>query len=56
MEFDDISYTYLIQILDEKYYSTTEIAEMQKINHLYKLLKFKSETWLSAIQLGNSKT
>ena len=29
------NYTYLIQILNEKYYSTTNIAELQKINNTY---------------------
>lgn len=52
---DECSYTYLIQILNEKYYSTTDISELQKINTLYKLLKFKSSTWLSSIQPTNFK-
>ena len=49
VELDDSSYTYLLQVLNEKYYSTTNISELQKINNLYKLLKFKSESWLSKI-------
>ncbi|SEU19034.1 hypothetical protein [Enterocloster clostridioformis] len=44
---DDESYNYLIQIISEKYYQTTDIDELKKINQLYKKLKFKSETWLS---------
>ena len=51
VELDDFSYTYLLQILNEKYYQTTDISELQKINNLYKLLKFKSESWLSNIQI-----
>lgn len=47
VELDEESYTYLLQVLNEKYYSTTEIKEMRKINALYKVLKFKSENWLS---------
>lgn len=43
-----------MQILTEKYYSTNNVPELQRINNLYKLLKFKSETWLSAIQPQNS--
>ena len=50
LELNEENYTYLLQILDEKYYSTTEIKEMQKIDDLYKALKFKSETWLSKIK------
>lgn len=49
VDLDEDSYTYLIQILNEKYYSTTNIIEMKKINNLYKLLKFKSESWISDI-------
>ena len=51
VELDDYSYTNLIQILNEKYYETTDIAELKKINDLYKLLKFKSESWLSNISV-----
>ena len=50
VDFDDNSYTYLIQLLNEKYYNTTDISELQRINNLYKLLRYKSESWLSAIQ------
>lgn len=50
VELNDECYTYLIQILQEKYYSTTDIAELKQINEIYKALKFKSETWLSNIQ------
>lgn len=50
VELDENSYTFLIKILNEKYYSTTDISELQKINNLYKLLKVKSESWLSNIK------
>ncbi len=50
VELDEISYSNLLKILEEKYYSTTDISELQNINQIYKALKFKSETWLSAIQ------
>lgn len=49
VNFDEESYTYLIQLLNEKFYSTIDICELQKINQIYKLLKYKSETWLSNI-------
>lgn len=49
VDFNDESYTYLIQILQEKYYSTTDIAELKQINEIYKALKFQSESWLSTI-------
>ena len=50
VELDENSYTFLIKILNEKYYSTTDISELQKINNIYKALKFKSESWLSNIK------
>lgn len=49
VEFDEESYTYLIQLLNEKYYRTEDVSELKLINHVYKQLKFKSESWLSAI-------
>ncbi len=49
VDIDDKSYTYLIQLLTEKFYNTTDISELQQINKLYKILKFQSETWLSKI-------
>ena len=49
VDLNNDSYTYLIQILNEKYYSTTDIAELQRINNIYKALKFKSESWISNI-------
>lgn len=55
VDLDENAYSYLIRILDEKYYSTTDISELQKINNLYKILQFKSESWLSAIQPTNPK-
>ena len=49
VEFDEESYTYLIQLLNEKYYRTEDVSELKLINHIYKQLKFKSESLLSAI-------
>lgn len=43
------SYTYLIKVLNEKFYNTTDISELQQINNLYKSLKYKLESWLSEI-------
>ena len=49
VDLNNDSYTYLLQILNEKYYATTDIAELQRINNIYKALKFQSESWLSKI-------
>lgn len=47
-KFDDESYEFLLQILTERYYTTTNVEELAKINKLYKILKYKSESWLTA--------
>ena len=39
----------LIKVLNEKFYNTTDISELQQINNLYKSLKYKLESWLSEI-------
>ena len=49
-QFDEKNYTFLIQLLNERYYRTEDIDELKKINDIYKILKFKSETWLSNIK------
>lgn len=45
-DLDSIGYNYLIQILNERYYQTTDIKEMKKINHLFKALGYRTESWL----------
>ena len=47
-KFDDESYEFLLKILTERYYATTNAEELAKINKLYKTLKYKSESWLTA--------
>lgn len=46
----DELYDYLIQLLNEKFYSTTDINELCKINKIFKALNHETESWLSAIQ------
>lgn len=50
VEIDRDSYAYLIHLLKEKYYKTENISELKKINQIYKILQFKSETWLSQVK------
>ncbi len=50
IELDSDSYAYLIHLLKEKYYTTEDISELKKINQIYKILQFKSETWLSQVK------
>lgn len=39
---------YLIQILTELYYKTTDLDELATINRLYECLDYESEEWLTA--------
>lgn len=50
MELDETLQAYLIQILNEKFYTTTNLEELTKINRLYKALGHETEPWLSALQ------
>ncbi len=50
VKLDEESYDWLIQMLQEKYYSTVDIEELRNINELYKALGCKSETWLSMVE------
>ena len=50
VKLDEESYDWLIQMLQERYYSTVDVEELRKINELYKALGCKSETWLSMVE------
>jgi len=56
IKLDEASYSYLIQILQERYYSTVDVEELRKINEIYKALGCKSETWLSMMEPKSKKT
>lgn len=47
IELDNTSYAYLIQMLNERFSRAEKSSERAQINHIYKQLKFRSETWLS---------
>ena len=49
---DDTQYTYLIQLLNERFYSITDLKELATINSIYKQMNFKAESWL---QVENKK-
>ena len=55
IKLDEASYGYLIQILQERYYSTVDVEELRNINELYKALGCKSETWLSMVEPKNNQ-
>ena len=50
VKLNEDSYAYLIQMLQQKYYSTVDVEELRKINEIYKALGCKSETWLSMME------
>lgn len=52
---NDELYEYLIQLLNERFYTTTDLEELTKINRLFKVLNHRTESWLSAISPGKSK-
>ena len=45
-ELDSSSYEYLMHILNEKYYQTTDMEELRKINQLFRMLGYKTDSWL----------
>lgn len=47
------SYKVLLDILHEKFYNTTDINVLAKINNIYEQLHLKSEAWLSTIKHSN---
>ena len=53
IKMNEVSYEYLIQILQERYYSTVDVEKLRKINEIYKALGHKTETWLSMVELKN---
>ena len=53
VKLNEDSYGYLIQMLQERYYSTVDVEELRKINEIYKALGHKTETWLSMVELKN---
>ena len=50
IKLDEASYGYLIQILQERYYSTVDVEELRNINELYKALGCKQKTQLSMVE------
>ena len=48
--FTDEEYSFLIQILNEKFYETTDIDDYRKINQIYKRLRYEPDSWLSQLK------
>lgn len=51
IELNNEQYTTLIHLLNEAFYSTTDVGMLRQINDIYKVLKFKSETWLDQVNI-----
>ena len=49
VDFDDETYKALITILQEKFYASTDLEELENINRIYKKIHFESGTWLSEL-------
>lgn len=49
IELDESNYTYLLQLLNKRYTETDDMSEKTQLNNVYKILSFKSETWLSQL-------
>lgn len=47
VEFNEETYANLIQILNQKFYATSSLSELQKINQIYKALNYDSEAWIT---------
>lgn len=44
---DEKIYKTLLRILQERYYTTTDLNELSEINQIFKVLNCESESWLS---------
>lgn len=46
IELDESNRKYLIDLLQDKYYQTTDMQELSKINQIFKILNVKTESWI----------
>lgn len=46
IELDETNKKYLIDLLQDKYYQSTDIQELCKINQLFKILNVETESWI----------
>lgn len=46
IELDESNRKYLIDLLQDKYYQTTDMQELSKINHIFKILNVETESWI----------
>ena len=46
IELDDTNRKYLIDLLQDKYYQTTDMQELSKINQIFRILNVETESWI----------
>ncbi len=46
IELDDTNRKYLIDLLQDKYYQTTDMQELSKINQIFRILNVEIESWI----------
>ena len=46
IELDESNRKYLIDLLQDKYYQTTDMQELSKINQIFRNLNVETESWI----------
>lgn len=46
IELDESNRKYLIDLLQDKYYQTTDMQELSKINRIFRILNVETESWI----------
>lgn len=46
IELDESNRKYLIDLLQDMYYQTTDMQELSKINQIFKILNVETESWI----------
>ena len=46
IELDESNRKYLIDLLQDKYYQTTDMQELSKINQIFRILNVEIESWI----------
>lgn len=49
LNLDENTGTFLMKVLNEKFYNTTDLQDMVMINTIYKQLGHQEEAWLSEL-------
>ena len=55
IELDESNRKYLIDLLQDKYYQTTDMQELSKINQIFRILNVETESWILELYLNFAK-